>query len=248
MVDLNYAKLPKISFEDWRYTDKCECGGPVFKYQDGQHNVWVVKCGHLKETLEIEPKTKKRVWVKTKKQPCGFCACHVGEEPVFVSKVIEKKKKVIKENPHKTLKKQLESLFTYLLIEVKDTFLQEIDLMVKYKLCRLPRQKNESILEYRNRIFSQQIIDKTCKRYIKYTKKMAESENFIQDPEFEGESDAGSDFNDDAESDSDDSDAVSDFNDSDIGSEVEDELDEEDIDVDADVDIPDETDDYDYGD
>ena len=99
---------------------------------------------------------------------------HQGEKNAIHIKIKEKKKEFIIENPHNKLYKQLKALFTYLFIEEKDTFLQEIDIIVRDKLWRLPRKiyyypsipflkisHKESIKDYHDRIFSKEIIDKT---------------------------------------------------------------------------------------
>jgi hypothetical protein len=162
----------KISLEDWRNLENCKCGGPLFKFQNTSKNVFVVKCGYVKENFEIEPITKKWIWVPCKKQPCKFLEEFHGTLPVFEEK-IEIIKKINTINPHQTLYDTLDRLFRFVLIEPKKGVLQEIDLLVKYKLRRIPRRiyyfptagpfmeisHKETLQDYRKRIFSREIVD-----------------------------------------------------------------------------------------
>jgi hypothetical protein len=161
MSKINLKTGYKIDFDDWKEIDSCECGGPIFKIHNSSKNIYIAKCGHTKDTLEIEPKSKRKVWVKSKKQPCKFLAYHQGPKSVFYKKT-EIKNHFVMENPHILLHNQLKSLFDYLFIEEKYTFLQEIDIIVKNKLYRTPRDPTkETLREYHDRIFSMEIFDKS---------------------------------------------------------------------------------------
>jgi hypothetical protein len=187
MSKINIRLATKISFDDWVSIDGCQCGGPIFKYHDTSKNIYIAKCGNTKEILEIDPKSKRKVWIKSKKQPCKFVCCFQGNKTLSFFEKKEEKKTFIMENPHTMLHNQLKSLFTYLFIEQKETFIQEIDYLVKIKLGREPRKNyifkksrkishKEDLHEYHDRIFSEEIIDKTSD-YVTI------NENVIQDIE-----------------------------------------------------------------
>lgn len=59
MNKLNLKSANKINLCDWKELDTCTCGGPVFKYHMSSKNIYIVKCGYSKETLEIDQKSKK---------------------------------------------------------------------------------------------------------------------------------------------------------------------------------------------
>ena len=146
--------------------EDCECGKPVFKYQDITKNQFVMKCPNTKYELDI----KTRKWILSKKQPCKLYNIYQGERPVFS----EIKNKVITPYVEKLdLEKRLRFLFDYLLISNHSSTIQEIDLLVINKLKREPRKcfyypsignlrvsHYESFEDYRDRIFSEKIIDK----------------------------------------------------------------------------------------
>jgi hypothetical protein len=173
----SFKSVPTITFKEWNETCTCKCGGPIFKYFHTGKNIYIIKCGYVKETFEIESKTtkKKWIWSKNKKQPCNFIGAVHGE----VGKFPEPKQKTntlkSMENPHKILYEQLKSLFSFVLIEPRESKIQEINLLVKNKLHRKPRKiyyyptigpfmresHKESLQEYHDRIFSREIIDKS---------------------------------------------------------------------------------------
>jgi hypothetical protein len=147
--------------------DECDCGKPVFKYQDITKNQFIMKCPNTKYELDI----KTRKWILSKKQPCKLYNVYQGERPVFS----EIKNKVIKPYVEKLdLEKRLRLLFDYLLVSNHSSTIQEIDLLVINKLKREPRKSfyypsighlrvshYESFEDYRDRIFSEKIIDKS---------------------------------------------------------------------------------------
>ena len=178
----SFKSVPTITFKDWEQTNTCICGGPVFKYFYTGKNIFIIKCGYVKETFEIESKTikKKWIWSKTKKQPCKFIGAFHGE----VGKFPEPKQKTntlkSNENPNDILYKQLKSLFLFVLIDPRESKIQEINLLVKNKLHRKSRKiyyyptigpfmmesHKEPLQEYNDRIFSREIIDKSVNNYV----------------------------------------------------------------------------------
>jgi len=172
-----YKGLPEISQQEWLEIDECECGGPLFKFHDISTNIFVVKCGHVKETLELETRTKKKLWFISKKQPCGFICVATSEKPDYSSfKKYESMKEIItSESSNKKLELTLKDLFKYYFLNKRESIIQEINLIVKYKLFRKSRityylpttelllreSHKESIEDYQSRIFSKPIIDKS---------------------------------------------------------------------------------------
>jgi hypothetical protein len=135
-----------------------------------------MKCGIVKEVFDVDPITKKWIWVKAKKQQCKFNATYHGERPVF-EQIPKKNKIIFFENPHKKLHNDLKRLFRFVLIDPKKSVLQEIDIIVKNKLFRIPRRiyyfptagpfmeesHREPLQDFHDRIFSREIIDKSYK-------------------------------------------------------------------------------------
>jgi hypothetical protein len=186
-----YKDIQEITQKEWVDLDECECGGPLFKFHDTSVNVFVVKCGHVKETLEFETRTKKKLWFISKKQPCGFMCISSSERPDYQEyKKLECKEKVVVENYNKKLEERLRDLFKYYFLSKRDTVIQEINLLVKNKLYRKSRityylpttelllreSHKESIEDYQKRIFSVPIIDKSITKSITntITNKMAD--------------------------------------------------------------------------
>jgi hypothetical protein len=177
-----YKGATEITQQEWIELDECECGGPLFKFHDVATNIFVVKCGHVKETLEFETKTKKKLWFISKKQPCGFMCICINEKPDYSSfKKQETVKEIItSESVNKKLEENLRDLFKYYFLNKRETIIQEINLIVKYKLFRKPRityylpttelllreSHKESIEDYRTRIFSIPIVDKSITKNI----------------------------------------------------------------------------------
>ena len=176
-LNSRYKGVTEISQQEWVDLDECECGGPLFKFHDTSVNIFVVKCGHVKETLEFETRTKKKLWFISKKQPCGFMCISSSEKPDYS---YFKKQEVVKEiitseSVNKKLELVLRDLFKYYFLNKRETIIQEINLIVKYKLFRKPRityylpttelllreSHKESIEDYRVRIFSIPIVDKS---------------------------------------------------------------------------------------
>jgi len=164
-----YCGIPEISLDDYNDYSECECGGPLFKYHDSTRNVFVVKCGYVKENLDMKTKT----WSKSKKQPCTFMNIHKSDYPNYNNLVLPKRERVLPENPHENLRENLESLFKFYKLAKKDITIQEINSLVKFKLNRKTRityylvtagpvlmeSHRESMDDYYSRIFSRPIIN-----------------------------------------------------------------------------------------
>ena len=185
-IESKYPDVSEIGILDWKEIENCQCKGPIFKYQDITSNVFVIKCGYIKEKLEIESKTKSKIWTKSKKQPCGFYAIARGDKPEYIPSVIIKKED---EGDHnKKLEETLKSKFRYYYVSNNTTTLKEIDYLVKFKLFRNKRSSSESVEEFEKRIFGIPIIDKSIRNIKKVSKKQKESQ-FILDSEESGDSD-----------------------------------------------------------
>jgi hypothetical protein len=145
---------------------ECDCGKPLFKITDTSKNICYAKCNYTKE--EYDP--KKKEWIVSKKQPCGFLRIYHGERPIFkeIVKVI-KPKYVEKYN----LERELRALFSFLFVTNRTSIIDEINILVRTKLLKEPLKKyyfptttpfmkfshNESYEDYRDRILSEPIID-----------------------------------------------------------------------------------------
>jgi len=153
------AKL--LTKEEFFDIEECECGKPVFKFHNTSKNIHVMKC--MSTSQEYDLKTKK--WVLAKKQPCKMYNIYKGE-PGVIYKL--EKRETVKENKPPNLKEKLVSLFNFLPLSDYLSTLQEIDILVKNNLKREPRKtffnnnvpELESYNDYRNRIFSEEIVDR----------------------------------------------------------------------------------------
>ena len=250
-LDNKYSGVPEISLDDYNDYSECECGGPLFKYHDSTRNVFVVKCGYVKENLDMKTKT----WSKSKKQPCTFMNIHKSDSPDYNNLVLPKRERVLPENPHENLRENLESLFKFYKLAKKDITIQEINSLVKFKLNRKTRityylvtagpvlmeSHRESMDDYYSRIFSRPIINNNIPKNISITKKKNKS-HFI---ETELNSDSGSD----TESEHSDSEYSESGDESDTEVATECQINEEILDDLENLDIydePDEPDEYDY--
>jgi cobalamin biosynthesis protein CobT len=180
-----YKGIQEITQKEWVDLEECECGGPLFKFHDTSVNVFVVKCGHVKETLEFETRTKKKLWFISKKQPCGFMCIAISEKPDYENykKTDIPKEKFVVENFNKKIEERLRDLFNYYFLSKRDSVIQEINLLVKNKLYRKSRityylpttelllreSHKESIEDYQARIFSVPIVDKSVMKNITNT-------------------------------------------------------------------------------
>jgi hypothetical protein len=254
-LDNKYSGIPEISLDDYNDYSECECGGPLFKYHDSTRNVFVVKCGYVKENLDMKTKT----WSKSKKQPCSFVNIHKSDSPDYNNLVLPQRERVLPENPHENLRENLESLFKFYKLAKKDITIQEINSLVKFKLNRKTRityylvtagpvlmeSHRESMDDYYSRIFSRPIINIPYSRTttIKNIPKKKNKSHFI---ETELNSDSGSEDTESEHSDSDYSESE-DGSDTEIATECQ--INEEILDDLENLDLydePDEPDEYDY--
>jgi len=152
---------------------ECKCGKYPFKYHNTSKNEFILKCNTTKE--EFDMKTKK--WVKSKKQPCDMWYAYYGERPIFkeINNVLLKKAKTVSVNKDKILEEKLRLLFQFVFVSNHTSTLDEINILVKNSLKREPRitfyypsighfmriSHYEPLEEYRDRIFSQKIVDST---------------------------------------------------------------------------------------
>ena len=190
--------VKNVCFNDWISTESCPCGGPIFKYHNVSKNTYIMKCGIVKEVFDVEPITKKWIWVKAKKQQCKFNATYHGERPVF-EQIPKKNKIIFFENPHKKLHNDLKRLFRFVLIDPKKSVLQEIDIIVRKKLFRIPRRiyyfptagpfmeesHREPLQDFHDRIFSREIIDKSYKIVKNKIQELELEELELEDSELE---------------------------------------------------------------
>jgi hypothetical protein len=157
--------LTKHAFDD---LCECHCGKPLYKITDGSKNISYARCNYTKEEYDI--KTKK--WVISKKQPCDFLAIYHGERPVIIHKPKPVKMKYVEKY---NIEKELTNLFNFLFVSNRTSTLSEIDIIVRTQLLREPRKKfyfpsttifprfshYETFQEYRDRIFSEKIVDRS---------------------------------------------------------------------------------------
>ena len=165
----NKTKPTIYTKSDFFDTTECDCGKPVFRYHNTSKNMFTLKCPNTK--YEFEPKTKK--WVLSKKQPCATFGVYHGERPVFANIINKCIPVVIDTN---SLEKRLKALFQFVFVSKYSSTIQEIDLLVKNKLKREPRKvyyypsignlrvsHRETYADYRDRIFSEKIVDRSEK-------------------------------------------------------------------------------------
>lgn len=162
---------PKLlTKNDFDEIEECNCGKPVFRYHNVSKNQFVMKCAYTNMEYDL----KEKEWVASKKQPCKLYNIYNGERPIFN----EIKNKVI--NPYIEkfdLEKRLRFLFNFLMVSNHSSTIQEIDLLVINHLKREPRKSfyfpsighlrlshKESFEDYRDRIFSEKIVDKLEKK------------------------------------------------------------------------------------
>jgi hypothetical protein len=213
----------------------------------------VIKCGYVKETLDMKTKT----WSKSKKQPCDFVNIHKGDSPNYNNLVLPQRERVLPENPHENLRENLESLFKFYKLAKKDITIQEINSLVKFKLNRKTRityylvtagpvlieSHRESMDDYYSRIFSRPIINspysRTTPKNTCTTKKKNKS-HFIE-TELNSDSGSESEYSDSDYSDSGDETDTEVATECQINEEILDDLENLDL-----YDEPDEPDEYDY--
>ena len=204
---------PKILTKDAFFDiEECECGKHVFKYHDTSKNSFFMKCANSKYELDI--KTKK--WIIAKKHPCNLYNVYHGERPTFITLKKIKNQIITLETPD--FEKRLSLLFDFLFISTHYSTLQEVDTIVKNNLKREPRKTfyypsighlrishRETFKEYRDRIFSEKIVDRALP--LVKIKLPINLNNFVDVPDELSESDAESqNSKEDSDSDKEDSD------------------------------------------
>ncbi len=160
-----------LTKKDFFQIEECYCGKKPFSYTNVSTNTHVSKCSTVKEEYDI----KTRKWVPSKKQPCEFNCVYYGERVVFneiKNKLIQKANRF--ENKDTALEKKLKLLFQFVFISSHSETLDEINIIVKNELLKEPRKiyyfpspghlrisHYESLEDYRTRIFSEKIIDRS---------------------------------------------------------------------------------------
>lgn len=154
--------------------DECECGGPIFKYQNTSSNVYYIQCGYFNKVLEIDKFSKKKLWIDPKKKSCNWRCVYHGSRPEYpeIQKRVVEFVERIEPDPDKALERKLNLLFKFLMISKNSSTLDEINILVKNNLFREPRKiyyypsighmrvsHYESFEDYYERIFSKKIID-----------------------------------------------------------------------------------------
>ena len=165
----NKKPIP-LTKKDFFNIEECNCGKTPFRYHNTSKNEFIVKCNT--PTDEYDLKLKK--WVKCKRQPCDFFYVYYAERPVFEEiKTTLIKRANLYFDKNKVLEEKLKLLFQFLMVSNHTSTLDEINILVKNNLKREPRKTYyspslsyfmpvvgyESFEDYRERVFSQRIID-----------------------------------------------------------------------------------------
>ena len=160
-----------LSKKDFFQIEQCKCGKNPFKYHNTSKNEFVAKCNTPTEEFDI----KMKKWVVSKKQPCGFYCIYPAERPIFeeIKKTLIVKAKSVSKDKNKVLEEKLKLLFQFVFISNHTSTLDEINILVRNSLKQEPRKiyytegiykkisHYESLEDYRTRIFSKPIIDKS---------------------------------------------------------------------------------------
>ena len=155
--------LDKNSFDE---IEKCNCGKDVFRFHNTTKNMFVVKCPNFSHEINKNIKT----WVPSKKQPCDFYCVYYGPRQVLIENV---KKVVVSKFTEISLEERLKILFRFVVVSNHSSTLDEINLIVRNNLKKEPRKTFyfpsttlvmrvshlESFEDYRDRIFSEKIVD-----------------------------------------------------------------------------------------
>ena len=164
-----------LTKEQFNNENECKCGKQLFKYHNVSKNMFISKCTNTPEEYDI----KLKKWIKSKKLPCDVYNIYNAERPIF--KEIENKKIIEPEvkDFDKELENNLRSLFKFLHVSNRSSTLDEINILVKYKLKKEPLKTyyspttttfmkkcgTETFQDYQDRIFSEPIIDLDYKAY-----------------------------------------------------------------------------------
>ena len=161
-----------LTKKDFFEIEECKCGKTPFRYHNTSKNEFILKCNTPPEEYDL----KLRKWTKCKRQPCDLLCAYYGERPIFE----QIKKTLIKRaNAHtdynKILEEKLRLLFQFVTISNHTSTLDEINILVKNNLKKesrktyyspspgyfMPIVGYETLEDYRDRIFSEKIIDRT---------------------------------------------------------------------------------------
>ena len=158
-----------LTKKDFLQIEECHCGKSPFRYHNTSRNIMVAKCSL--PTEEYDTKQKKSVLAK--KQPCNFYCVYYGERPIFEeikNKLITTAQKIPDRN--KALEEKLKLLFSFVFVSNHTSTLDEINILVENNLRKEPRKTYyfpcignlrvshyESLGDYRDRIFSEKIVD-----------------------------------------------------------------------------------------
>ena len=181
-----------LTKKDFFEIEECKCGKTPFRYHNTSKNEFIIKCNTPPEEYDL----KLRKWTKCKRQPCDLLCAYYGERPIFE----QIKKTLIKRaNAHtdynKILEEKLRLLFQFVTISNHTSTLDEINILVKNNLKKEPRKTYyspspsyfmpivgyETLEDYRDRIFSEKIIDRTTSEEITHNEPVV----FVESPYIE---------------------------------------------------------------
>ena len=161
-----------LTKKDFFEIEECKCGKTPFKYHNTSKNEFILKCNTPPEEYDL----KTRKWTKCKRQPCDLLCAYYGERPIFeqIKKTLIKRASA-QTDYNKVLEEKLRLLFQFVTISNHTSTLDEINILVKNNLKKEPRKTYyspspshfmpivgyETLEDYRDRIFSEKIIDRT---------------------------------------------------------------------------------------
>jgi len=169
-----------LTKKDFFEIEECKCGKTPFRYHNTSKNEFIVKCNTPPEEYDL----KSRKWTKCKRQPCDLLCAYYGERPIFeqIKKTLIRRANA-QPDYNKVLEEKLRLLFQFVTISNHTSTLDEINILVKNNLKKEPRKTYyspttsyfmpvvgyETLEDYRDRIFSEKIIDRTtCEEIIEH--------------------------------------------------------------------------------
>jgi hypothetical protein len=167
-----------LTKKDFFEIEECKCGKTPFRYHNTSKNEFIVKCNTHPEEYDL----KSRKWTKCKRQPCDLLCAYYGERPIFeqIKKTLIRRANA-QPDYNKVLEEKLRLLFQFVTISNHTSTLDEINILVKNNLKKEPRKTYyspttsyfmpvvgyETLEDYRDRIFSEKIINRTtCEEVI----------------------------------------------------------------------------------
>lgn len=153
----NRARPKPLTAQDFFQLDECHCGKNLFKYHNVSKNEYYAKCSMVREEYDLKAKH----WTIAKKQPCDFFYAYYAERPVFKEFNVNftKKNKQVRPTKDQLLEDKLKSLFNFVFVSNHSCTLDEINVIVKLNLRRVPLKLDETLKDYQTRIFSEKIVD-----------------------------------------------------------------------------------------